>query len=200
MTNKTLFSVALLIAGMGTAQAQMTTTETIVIPAPMHFFLGFGAGAGGDDLITATTTKGDTETISAGNGVTFAAGVDYRINPSFSLLASIAYQTDRRKATNGTLEFSRVPVELLAFWHPSANWRIGGGLRYVSNAKLTGSGVVSMPDIDFDSSTSGVIEAEYLMGPHFGFQLRYVHDSYKVDGYSGKINGDHAALGMRYYF
>jgi len=200
MMNKTLLSVALLIAGMGAAQAQMTTTETVVIPAPMHFFLGFGAGAGGDELISATTTDGDIETLKAGSGVTFAAGVDYRINPSFSMLASVAYQTDRRKAENGTLEFSRVPVELLAFWHPSANWRVGGGLRYVSNAKLTGSGVVSMRDIDFDSSTSGVLEGEYLMGPHLGFQLRYVHDSYKVDGVRGKIDGNHAALGMRYYF
>jgi len=197
---KTMITFAILAASMSGAQAQTTPTTMRIIPAPMHVFAGFSAAGGGDQLVSATTTDGDTRDIRAGRGVTFAAGVDYRVTQEFSLLASLGYQYDRASANNGKLEFSRVPFELLAFYHPSANWRIGGGLRYVSSPTLSGSGVVSMRDIEFDSTTSGVVEAEYLAGPHWGFQLRYVHERYKLDGYRGDINADQAGLGVRYYF
>ena len=198
--NKTAFAFASLLAFMGTAQAQVAPAPGTIIPAPMRFTLGFNAVGGGDELVVAERTNGDSDTIKAGRGVTAYAGVDYQITPVFSMLASIGYQSDRKSADNGTLKFTRVPVELLAFFHPSANWRVGGGLRYVSNATLSGSGVVNIGDIEFDNTTSGVIEAEYLAGRNWGFQLRYVHERFKVDGYNGKINADQAGLGVRYYF
>lgn len=197
---KTVFTSASLLFVMCAAQAQMAPPNSIIIPAPMHFFVGMNATGGGDELITAERTDGKSSTIKAGQGITFAAGVDYRITPAFSMQASLGYQTDKENANNGRLEFTRYPFELLAFYHPSANWRIGGGLRYVSSPTLKGSGVVSMPDIDFDNTTSGVIEGEWLAGPHLGIQLRYVHERFKLDGYRGDISGDQGGIGIRYYF
>jgi len=196
---KTAFAVAIL-ALTGATQAQVAPTRTILVPAPMRVMLGLQAVAGGDDLVTAERTNGKTDTIKAGDGVTFAAGVDYRVNPAFSLQASLGYQTARVNANNGKLEFTRIPVELLAFYHFNESWRLGGGVRFVNKPTLKGSGVASMPDVEFDNATSGVIEAEYLMGRNWGVQLRYVHEQLKLDGYRGDINADQAGLGVRYYF
>ena len=198
MFTKTVFAVgALAIAGA--VHAQVAPAGTILIPAPMRVMLGFSAVGGGDDLVTAERTNGKYDTIKAGEGVILSAGIDYRVNPAFSLQASAGYHHSQISADNGKLEFTRIPVELLGFYHFNENWRLGGGVRYVSKPTLQGSGVASMPDFEFDSTTSGVIEAEYLMGRNWGFQFRYVHETLKVDGYRD-INADHAGLGVRYYF
>ena len=200
MINKTCFAFAVLLATTGAAQAQASSTNTVMIPAPMRVMLGFNAVGGGDDLVSAKRTDGKTDTIKAGEGIAFYAGVDYRVAPAFSLQASLGYHTNRISADNGKLEFTRIPAELLAFYHINENWRVGGGLRYVSKPTLKGSGVASMRDVEFDNTTSGVVEAEYLMGQHWGFQARYVHERLKLDGYRGDINADQAGLGVRYYF
>jgi hypothetical protein len=40
---------------------------------------------------------------------------------------------------------------------------------------------------------------EYLAGQHWGIQVRYVKETYKLDGYRD-IVGSHAGIGVRYYF
>lgn len=199
MLNKTAFAVAALVL-TSAVQAQVAPAGSVLVPAPMRFTLGLNLVGGGDDLVSAERTNGDTDTIKAGESVTVSAGIDYRVTPEFSLLATAGYQTRRISADNGKLEFTRIPVELLAFYHFNENWRLGGGVRYVSKPTLKGSGVASMRDIEFDNATSGVIEAEYLMGRNLGFQLRYVHETLKLDGYRGDVNADQYGVGMRYYF
>jgi opacity protein-like surface antigen len=198
MFNQTVFAFAALVL-CGAVHAQVAPANTILVPAPMRVTLGFSAVAGGDDLATAIRENGDTDNLKAGEGVTFSAGVDYRVNPAFSLLGTVGYHSNRISADNGKLEFTRIPVELLAFYHVNANWRIGGGLRYVSKPTIKGSGVASMADIELDNTTSGVLEAEYLYGRNWGFQARYVHERLKLEGYQD-ANADQYGLGVRYYF
>ncbi|WP_332879301.1 outer membrane beta-barrel protein [Massilia sp. S19_KUP03_FR1] len=198
MFTKTVFAVAAITIA-GAVQAQVAPVRTILVPAPMRVMLGFGVVGGGDDLVTAQRTNGGSDTLKAGDGVIFSAGIDYRVNPAFSLQASAGYHRSQISADNGKVEFTRVPVELLGFYHFNENWRLGGGVRYVSKPTLKGSGVANMPDFEFNSTTGGVIEAEYLLGRNWGFQLRYVHETLKADGYRD-TNADQAGLGVRYYF
>jgi len=198
MLNKTAVAFAALLI-TGAVQAQVAPAGTVLVPAPMRFTLGFSAVGGGDDLISAERDNGDVDTLKAGEGVTFSAGVDYRVTPAFSLLGTVGYHSNRISADNGKLEFTRIPVELLAFYHFNENWRVGAGVRYVSKPTLKGSGVASMPDIELDSTTSGVIEGEYLYGRNWGFQARYVHETLKLEGYQD-VKADQYGLGVRYYF
>lgn len=182
---------------VGVAQAQQ------MAPAPnntpMHFLAGIGVSAGGDDLATAKYTNGNSVDIKAGNGVYFTAGVNYRFTPQFSLQGTVNFHVDDTNANNGSIKFQRFPAELLAYYHFSEQWRVGAGVRYVSGAKLSSSGVVSGININFDNTTSGVIEGEYFWNPKMGMKLRYVNEKYNAAGYR-EVKANHVGISGNYYF
>lgn len=188
---------ATLFATLGAAQAQVVTAPAAQGPA--RFLVGMGVSAGGDELASAHYTNGDDVNIHAGGVVYFSAGVDYRIAPQFSLQGTVNYHVDRANARNGDIKFERFPIELIGYYHPNPAWRIGGGVRYTTSPKLSGSGVASGMDVSFDNTTSAVIEAEYFLGPKLGVKLRYVNETFKSRGY-GDVDGSHVGLSANYYF
>ena len=62
---------------------------------------------------------------------------------------------------NGSVKFQRFPIEIISYYHVNNEWRIGGGVRYTSGAKLSSSGAASGLNITLDNAVSGVVEAEY---------------------------------------
>jgi hypothetical protein len=173
--------------------------EIVTTQSPSHFLLGMGLSGGGDKLISTRYTNGDTVNIHAGGLIYFTAGVDYRVTPEFSLQATANYQVERANANNGNIKFERFPAELIGYYQPNPAWRVGGGVRYASGQKLSGSGVASGMDASFDNSTSTVVEGEYFVNPKLGIKLRYVHETIKSSGY-GDIDGSHAGLSANFYF
>jgi opacity protein-like surface antigen len=172
-----------------------------------HFFVGFGVGFGGDNMGKVLYTDGSTSNMPAGEGGQFQAGLDYRFTDLFSIQGSIGYQfREEAYASNGNALYSRVPIELLGYYHVSKNWRLGGGVRYVGGAKITGSGLLAGFDEEFENTTGGVLEAEYLIGKHAGIKLRFVKETYTLkdyDPYSGwpaSYSGDSVGLVTNYYF
>lgn len=186
---------ALFAAGIVHAQ------ETASAPnnTAMHFMAGVGVSAGGDDLATAKYTNGNSANIKAGSGVYLTAGANYRFAPQFSLQGTVNFHVDDTNANNGSIKFQRFPVELLAYYHFSEQWRVGAGVRYVSSAKLSSSGVVSGININFDNTTSGVIEGEYFVNPKMGMKLRYVNEKYNAAGYR-EVKASHVGISGNYYF
>lgn len=193
---KILFALAAVLAA-GASQAQMS--PSLPEPKPLSFLVGVGLSAGGDKLATAKFTNGDKTEITAGGLAYLTAGANYRLHPQFSLQATGNFHIHDTHAENGDIEFHRYPIELLAYYHIDEQWRIGGGARYVGSAKLTRSGVVIGRDIEFDSTTSAVLEAEYFYSQRFGIKMRYVKEKFKAPGIA-EVNADHVGVSGNFYF
>jgi hypothetical protein len=196
---KTALVIALAIASLNQAHAQYAAPT----PAPqkqMRFLLGGGLTFGGDKLITVEYDNGVEMDIRAGGMLAFNAGVDYRITNEFSMQATAGYHVDNTSARNGDARFTRMPIEVLAYYHVGPQWRVGAGARYVSNPKLKLSGAVGNGDVAFDNAVSGLVEAEYIMGEHLGIKVRYVRETYEKKPFTDKIDGSHVGILANYYF
>src|SRR5688572_18773500 len=118
---KMITTIALAIAALGQAHAQTpTTSET-------RFFVGVGLTGGGDKLATAQFKNGGEIDIRAGGQVALTAGVDFTVNDQFALQANVGYHVDNASGSNGNIRFQRIPVEVLAYYRASPEWRFGVG-------------------------------------------------------------------------
>jgi hypothetical protein len=190
---KIVFILSALFATMGAAQAQSP------VSTPVHYFAGLGVSGGGDDLATAKYTNGSSQDIKAGGGVYFTAGANYRLNPKFSIQGTFNFHVDDTNAKNGNIKFQRFPIEVLGYYHVNNDWRVGGGVRYISGAKLSSSGAAAGLEIKFDNAVSGVVEAEYFWSPQFGMKMRYVNETFKASGYRD-VKANHVGISANYYF
>lgn len=193
---KTTLTLALL-AAISTAHAQGPASPAA---NPAHGFVGIGITSGGDELASATYTNGDSVDIKAGAGVVFTAGLDYAVAPGFSVQGSVNFHVDDQTARNGDMRFQRFPVEVIGFFHPNSQWKVGGGVRYVNSAKLSGSGAAAMPHVHFKNTASAIFETEYLFAPNAGLKLRYVKEELELKQGGGKVKANHAGISGVYYF
>jgi len=191
MTTKRWLAVAALAAA-GAAQAQQ---------GPIHLYAGTGLTAGGKTLVVVEYTNGDTQRIRSGGLVELVGGLEYR-QPDlpFSVRASAAYHTDSSSARDGSVRFSRWPLELLAFWHPDDRLSLGAGLRKATSVTLRSSGAASnVGDYDFGSRAGFVAEGEYRIWRGIGVALRYVNEKYTVPG-AGEVDGSHVGVRFAWHF
>ncbi|MGL4574247.1 MAG: outer membrane beta-barrel protein [Burkholderiaceae bacterium] len=190
-----LIAIACAAAFSGNAMAQDKAAPAMAVKP----FLGFGLTLGGDKLATAVYDNGTEADIRAGNLVQMTAGVEIPLGTLFSASASVSYHVDNASAENGSLKFDRFPVEVLAHYKLNDQWRIGAGARFVSGATLGGSGVASMPDVEFDSTTGAVLQAEYQFNANTSLIVRGVSEKYKVNGF-GNVDGSHFGVLVNYKF
>jgi opacity protein-like surface antigen len=190
---KVLLGAALAVATTFSAQA--------ADGAPFKFLLGAGLTFGGDTLITVPFTDGSTDDIRAGGLVHLYGGGEYQFNDKFALQATLGYHiNDTRAASNGSVRFTRVPVDVLALYSVTDKVRLGAGAQFVSGPELKGSGVASNVNQKYDSTTGAVIEGEYLFSPHLGLKLRYVDLKFTPSGGGAKVNGSYGGVLFTYYF
>lgn len=169
--------------------------------ADLHPFVGLALTGGGKTLATVRYTNGDSQNIKSGGLYQIKGGIDFHpVGSAFALQASIGYHADETNARNGRVTFSRYPVELLAFFHPNEQFRIGGGLRYATNARLKSTGrAENLGNYDLDGQAGAVIEGEYRFARHFGLMVRAVDEKYK-DPTGKRIDGSHVGVGMNFYW
>lgn len=164
-----------------------------------RFLVGFDWGSGGDELVAVTYTDGAEQIIKAGGGFQMKAGVGYQVAPRTELIATLGYHIDDTNGNNGSIGFSRWPIEVLGMWRATESIRLGGGLRYASQAKISSSGAASMlGSADIESKPGLVVTAEYLIDKKVGLNLRLVNETFQYKGSS--IKGDHVAVGLNVYF
>jgi hypothetical protein len=190
--------VASLSLAMFTLAAQAQDTG-------FHALAGGGFTFGGEKLVTVTFDNGDTADVRSGGLITVYTGVEYRFSDSFSLQSTIGYHIDRVSAENGSVRFTRYPVELLGHVNVARSVRIGGGLRKALNPKISGSGFASGTNTEFDSSLGGVVEVEYLITRDVGVKVRGVFERYKPKnanffGDRPEVDGNHVGILGTYYF
>ncbi len=166
---------------------------------PVHPLVGIAITGGGDKLSTVDYTNGDSQDITAGGLVQLYGGVEYHPQGSpFAVQATLGYHVDSTHARNGKQQFSRWPIEAIALFNVAPKFRLGAGARYASSPKFTSDGDGFVGNADFKAQVGGILMGEWLITPSMGLQLRYVHETYKLDGTS--IDGSHGGLGFNYYF
>lgn len=172
----------------GSAQAEVT----------FHPLIGAGLTVGGDKLTEMQYTNGMTANTTAGGTFQLYGGVEARFDV-LSLQFNLGYHFDKNNASNGSVTFERYPVELLAHYPVTENWRLGGGVRHISSAKVHGSGVASFTSVDLGASTGPVVELEYLFSARSGLKGRVAKDTYR-SGSKSEVDGTHFGLMWTYYF
>lgn len=167
----------------------------------LRFLIGTAVTGGGETLSTVIFTDGSSEKIKSGGLLHLFGGLEYRIG-AFTLQANAGYHVDDTSAaSNGSVKFSRMPVELLGFWHVADDWRFGGGFRKAGSAKLTSSGAAASVGRATFSSKGGLVlqgEAFFGSGQAISAYLRYVTEDYELRGIS--VSGNHVGLGVAYRF
>ena len=161
---------------------------------------------GGGKTLVKVQFEGDRadQRISSGGLTHLFGGVEYR-DPSgtYAIQTTLGYHFDRVDASNATLSFSRLPLEVLGFWNADQHIRLGGGLRKALNARFETSGDASQdfPDFNMRSSIGFVLQGEYLFNEHMSLFVRYVDESYKSNRLvGGEVDGNHGGLGFTYRF
>ena len=198
---KFALAFALALASLGSAQAQTFVEVPDVASKPLRYVVGAGITYGGETIVTAQYTDGGEIDIDGGGSVAFLAGLDYRVNPQFSVQGTVGYHVDNASGTNGDVRFERVPFELLGYYHVNDKVRVGGGLRYVTGTALRSSGAAEdIGDYKFKDTASPVAEIEYLYSPQLGFKLRYVNDKFKEKSFGTTVKGDHVGALVNFYF
>lgn len=190
-----------LLGALSVGHAQVTSNPSGIAP-----FVGFGLTFGGDQIgRDIQYESGKSSSIHAGGMVDLRAGLEYQaINSLLSFQFSVGYHVDDTlNADNGSVSFSRFPVELLAHYRINDTWRMGGGLRKALNAKANSSGAGSyyVTDQKYSSDLGLVLEAEAFISPRFGVKLRAVSEKYKPElGNQQEVDGSHLGVIGVYYF
>ena len=175
------------------AHAAMDTSN------PVHPLVGIAFTGGGDKLSSAEFSDGTSRDITAGGLVQVWGGVEYHEKASpFAIQGTFGYHFDNTSAKNGSQRFERFPIELIALYSFDPKFRVGVGARYATSAKFRSSGAGDVGDFNFKSQIAPMVMGEWLITQSWGLQVRYVHETYKIDGVS--IDGSHGGVGVNYYF
>lgn len=160
-----------------------------------------GFDVGGDTMVTVVFTNGDTEKVRANEGFYLGGGaaiLDDARNMEYHV--TLAYKFALINADNGDIEWTRIPLEALAFYR-FPRVRVGGGLAYHINPRVEGSGVVGGLDIKFKNALGAVLQADWLITKNIALGGRYTMLEYDAKGaFSGsaKSNGVGVTFSMNF--
>jgi hypothetical protein len=99
---------------------------------PLGFLVRMGLEGGGDKLVTVEWEDGDKQDITAGGLLTFSGGLLYHPDAPYAIEATIGYKFDRVNGSNGKIQFTRVPLDMVVSWARSGH-RLGvGGTMHLS--------------------------------------------------------------------
>ena len=120
------------LAGLVMATPSIAQTT----PLALSPFLGAGLTFGGKTLATAYYNNGDSQDVTTGGLVDLRAGLEYRLtNSPVALQMAIAYHVGNTTAKNGSLKFSRFPVELVGVYDMGNQCSVGLVSRQATGAK-----------------------------------------------------------------
>ena len=170
------------------------------VPAQAATFrgvVGLGYDSGGDVLFRGIYTSGSTWEVRANQGLLINGGV-VMATGSFETQLTVGYKFGGPTATNGSVTFDVIPVEVMEFYRTS-NVRMGLGLSYHNSPKV----VVDVPG----SSLNGTYKFDNAMGivaqigwapvkSPFSIDLRYTGITYKQSNISNAKDTNANAIGV----
>ena len=205
MRSIAIAAIAIAITSSAAAQSRDASLPSA---SPWQFFgsIGWNFGDGSSDLVKGTYTNGSPFAIKAGNGLAVAAGASYALNTSTDVQVSVGHERTSTSSPDGEFAFTRVPVELLGFYNLGDHWRLGGGLRLATSARLESSGsVAAVGNYTFSPKPGYVLEAQYLTKRHanplgrFGISFKLVDESFEYAPTNYTARGHHLGVSLVYY-
>jgi hypothetical protein len=156
-----------------------------------------GFDTGGDNLISVPFTNGETASIKANELFYIGAGASVvNDEKNIEFLGTVNYKFAAISASNGDVDWTSVPLNALLFYRMQ-NFRVGAGLVYVMNPKLSGSGVASGVNVNFDDALGFLVQADYLLGK-VAIGVRGTFVDYKAGGRTFKGDGVGITFGFTF--
>jgi len=151
----------------------------------LGFLLRMNFDFGGDTMSEIRWSNGDTTKLKAGQLFTFAGGVLYHPRAFWALETTIGYKFDKANGSNGTIEFTRIPLDVIASWAFGGS-RLGAGptLHFSPTFNCDASGVCSTKST-FDTAVGGIVQYAYGFAVNnHGYDLgvRYTFIRYSAGG------------------
>lgn len=205
----------LAIAALSTCamSVQAKEVKSPSLGSGFHFLLNAGITGGGDKIGTVTYTNGTSQDITAGGLFHFGGGVLWQApDTPLALEATVNYHVDDTNASNGSVSFTRIPVEAIAYYTGLPRWRFGAGARFVSSpeykSEITG---ISNRTLKFKNTVGAIVQVGYGFTPHAWVNVRYVVEKYQPTTYTNNgvtsdvsntpsFNGSHAGVNFTYAF
>lgn len=132
-----------------------------------------GIEYGGDEILEVLFTSGSTQSVRAGQGGYVAVGGEFshaKVS-AFLVRASIGFKYNTTAADDANIRLTRLPINLIAYYKPTEDIRIGVGTATHANGRFKGDGFVE--DVDFTSS----------VGPRFEVGYKWIALTYTVLNY-----------------
>jgi len=183
--NKIYFRIAQIVA-MIVAMGSAGSAAAVDVGWAAKVGLDFG----GDTLRNVQFTDGSTSNIKANEGLYVGVGMSL-LNEEKTLEVELTanWKYDGIEATNGSISWTRWPIDAL-FFYRTEQIRVGGGLTYHMNPKLEVSGAAPGNNVDMENSLGKVLQFEYRFGEHGSVGARYTMLEYDVQGSTAvKSNG-----------
>jgi hypothetical protein len=150
---------------------------------PIDFIAGFALTAGGDDLaeIALVNENGhiSSESIKAGGLWYIYGGMQFN-TPAFPLRLTLGYYEDNINASNGSVSFSRIPLELLGLYKTGQHtFGLGPTYHLSPELDLKDAGLGSYKA---DDALGLVLMYEYAFDNNYALGVRYTNISYDFGG------------------
>jgi hypothetical protein len=160
-------------------------------PPTTHFTVDGGITGGGDKLVVVTFSDGTTQSLYAGNSVYADMGFiqDFGASP-WSIMGTLGYAYTAVTASNATVSFSHVPLEVTGLYNLGRN-HFGFGVRYDVNPHLDLAGLG--PNGDFNNSWGWLVEYRWWL-----FGVRYTNITYRSP--QGNVSGNNLGVFFNYTF
>jgi hypothetical protein len=145
---------------------------------------------GGTRLAEVKWSDGSTATLRAGQLATFSAGVFYHPAAPWTLEGTVGYKFDKVNGSNGSLAFTRFPIDVIASWATGGH-RLGAGptahLAPKATCDLSGTGPGTCnSSLSYDAALGGIVQYAYgfkLKGDHgVDLGVRYTYVKYRGSG------------------
>jgi hypothetical protein len=171
----------------------MSSTEAAAQAAPRRLIdrgvgilLRMNFDFGGDTVDYGAFTNGDEWKIKAGQLFTFAGGVIVHPDAPWAVEATAGYKFDQVNGSNGTIKFTRIPVDVVVSWAPGGH-RLGAGAT-VHVSPTYRCDVSGLCDItaDWDTAFGAIVQYAYglKVGDNGAFDVgaRYTYIQYAGTG------------------
>lgn len=165
--------------------------------AQLYGSAGYSFGGDSTEPVTLVDQNDDyhNESLKYGDGLSLAFGGVFKPVPKLELQATLGYKVNMIAATNANINFTRMPIDLLAFFAVD-HFRVGGGLTHEMSPDLEGDDFIASRS--FNDADGTVIEAGYRW-THVSLNLRFTQIDYtggRYDPYYDKktVNGDSIGL------
>jgi hypothetical protein len=202
MSNTTLSFLAAPLIVLGslnaTAENPLETPVTNSGLDKIGLVFNFELMTGGDELGYIQFDDGTKESVHAGSGVGFGAGVNYQLLPQVKAEVTLNYLSDSVSGDTAggdsiEIDFTRYPVDVMGFYQHQKH-SVGAGLTYHMSPSLSSGS----DNVDFDAALGSILEYRYFFTPQFSVDLKMVNIDYEFKQVT--FDGSSFGLGVAGYF